>query len=76
MNSSQLSSYTSQWRSSISTQTETISLLKSFDDSQLSYSSLNGAIPLVHTTDNSSSLLSKPTCIPQVDGSINDGELT
>ncbi|CAF4746094.1 unnamed protein product [Rotaria sp. Silwood1] len=72
MNSSQLSSCTSQWRSSISTQTETISLSKSYDNSQHSYSSFNDTIPLVHTTDKSSHLLSKSTCIPQVDGSIDD----
>ncbi|CAF3763812.1 unnamed protein product [Rotaria sordida] len=72
MNSSQLSSFTSQWRSSISTQTETLQLSKSYDDSQHSYSSFNGAIPLVHTTDNTSNLLSKSTRIPQVDGSIDD----
>ncbi len=53
-----------QWRSTISTQTETSSLSKSYDDRKL-----NGQ---PHTTDNPTNLFPKPTYIPQVDGSIDD----
>ncbi|CAF3372679.1 unnamed protein product [Rotaria socialis] len=72
LNSLQLSSHTSQWHSATSTQTEVLS--KSHADSQHSYALVNGSIPLVDTTDNTSNLFPKSTCIPQVDGSIDDDD--
>ncbi|CAF0860056.1 unnamed protein product, partial [Adineta ricciae] len=78
VNSSQLPAYPVHWRSTMSTQIETASISKAYDDIKptnhlsQSCSSFTGNRPLSHTTDNNTfNLIPKPPCIPQVDGSID-----
>ncbi|UJR31282.1 hypothetical protein I4U23_018782 [Adineta vaga] len=77
INSSQVSAYSPHWRSTMSTQTEATTNSKSYEDMkttnhlQHSYISFTSNKSLPHTTDNNITIIPKPTCIPQVDGSID-----